>query len=127
VAYLVGVLDRPEALGRSFDIGGADVLTYEQMLERAARVQNGSAVPVISVPVPQDGVLGDVVAAVSSYGLSALTGVDVATGRNLIASMDTEVVVADDAIREIVDLDPLGYDDMVRLALGDRLREAEGL
>lgn len=127
VAYLVGVLDRPEALGRSFEIGGADVLTYEDMLRRAAAVQGGTDVPVVSVPVPVPGVVGDVVAAASSYGLAALTEVDVATGRNLIESMDTEVVVTDHSIRDLVELEPMGYDDMVRLALGDRLREGEPL
>lgn len=125
VAYLVGVLDRPEALDRSFEIGGADVLTYEDMLRRAALVQNGQDVPVVSVPVISEGIVGDAVATVSSYGLAALTEVDVATGRNLIESMGTEVVVTDDAIRELVDLEPMGYDAMVRLALGDRLREGE--
>jgi uncharacterized protein YbjT (DUF2867 family) len=127
VAYLVGVLDRPETFGRSYDIGGADVLTYEEMIERAARLQNGTTVPVVSVPVSKKGILGDVVAVAASYGLAALTDVDLATGSNLIASMGTEVVVTDHAIREIVDLEPLGYDDMVRLALGDRLREGETL
>ncbi|MCW2843890.1 MAG: hypothetical protein JWN22_1806 [Nocardioides sp.] len=131
VAYLVGVLDRPEAFGRSFEIGGADVLTYEEMLRRASVVQSGRDVPVVSVPLINDGVVGDVVgdvvATVSSYGLAALTEVDVATGRNLVESMDTEVVVTDDSIRGVVDLEPMGYDDMVRLALGDRLREGEPL
>ena len=37
VRYLVGVLDHPEAVGRVFEIGGPDVLTYAEMLRRAAR------------------------------------------------------------------------------------------
>lgn len=127
VAYLVGVLDHPRAIGRTFEIGGADVLTYEDMLQRAARVQGDQEVPVVSVPVPQRGIAGAAVARASSYGLAALTEVDVATARNLIGSMGTEVVVTDHSIDEVVDLEPLGYDDMVRLALGDRLREGEDL
>ena len=33
VKYLVGVLETPETRGKSFDIGGSDVLTYRQMME----------------------------------------------------------------------------------------------
>ncbi|MEW6672981.1 MAG: SDR family oxidoreductase [Thermodesulfobacteriota bacterium] len=32
VKYLVGVLETPETAGKSFDIGGSDILTYEMML-----------------------------------------------------------------------------------------------
>ena len=51
VRYLVGVLDEPAAVGRVFEIGGADVLTYGEMLRRAASVRNGRSVPLVSVPV----------------------------------------------------------------------------
>lgn len=127
VTYLVGVLDHPQAAGRVFEIGGADVVTYEDMLARAAKVQEGEDVPLISVPLPDNSVVDAVVAKASSYGLAALTEVDVDTAKNLIESMSTEVVVSDDSIREVVDLEPMGYDEMVRLALGDRLREAEAV
>ena len=36
--------------------------------------------------------------------------------------MDNEVVVKDDSIREVVPFETMGYDDMVREALADRLR-----
>ncbi|MBB6628428.1 NAD(P)H-binding protein [Nocardioides sp. KIGAM211] len=127
VAYLVGVLDHPDALGRTFEVGGADVLSYGQMLQRAAAVQSGRDVPIVSVPVPQRGLVGGAVTLASSVGLAALTDVDLATGRHLLGSMSTEVVVTDDAIRAVVDLEPMGYEDMVRLALGDRLRAGETL
>ena len=41
VRYLVGVLDLPEAAGRAFDIGGPEVLTYEDMMRRVARSRAG--------------------------------------------------------------------------------------
>ena len=127
VTYLVGVLDHPQAAGRVFEIGGADIVTYEDMLARAAKVQEGEDVPLISVPLPDNSLVDAVVARASSYGLAALTEVDVDTAKNLIESMSTEVVVSDDSIREVVDLEPMGYDEMVRLALGDRLRDAEAV
>ena len=36
--YLVGAADLSAEVSRGFDIGGPDVLTYEQMMQRYARV-----------------------------------------------------------------------------------------
>jgi uncharacterized protein YbjT (DUF2867 family) len=115
VRYLVGVLDNPDAMNRIFEIGGSEVLTYREMLQRAAKIQNGRDVPIVVVPVltPQ----------LSSQWLALVTDVDARTGRNLIESMNNEVVVHDDSIREVVPIETMGYDDMVREALADRLRD----
>jgi uncharacterized protein YbjT (DUF2867 family) len=119
IRYLVGVLDNPDAMDRVFEIGGNEVLTYRDMLRRAAKIQNGRDVPIVVVPVltPQ----------LSSQWLALVTDVDARTGRNLIESMDNEVVVQDDSIREVVPFEPMGYDDMVREALADRLRDQGAL
>src|SRR5512145_83678 len=114
VRYLVGVLDNEEAMGRVFEVGGPEVLTYRDMLRRASKIQNGRDVPIIVVPV--------LTPDLSSRWLSLVTDVDARTGRTLIESMDNEVVVKDDSIREVVPFEPMGYDDMVREALADRLR-----
>ena len=53
----------------------------------------------------------------SSYWLALVTDVDVTTGRNLIDSMGTEVVVTDRSIQEIVPGAPLPYDEAVRRAV----------
>ena len=55
----------------------------------------------------------------SSYWLALVTDVDVTTGRNLIDSMGTEVVVTDHTIRDIVPFEPLPYAEAVRRALED--------
>ena len=125
VRYLVGVLDHPQALGRVFEVGGADVLSYEDMLKRAALIQNNRDVPVVSVPLSGGDLVTDVVARASAYALSLLTDVDADTARTLIGSMDTEVVVSDSSIDEVVLLEPLGYEEMVTLALEERLAEGD--
>jgi uncharacterized protein YbjT (DUF2867 family) len=114
VRYLVGVLDNEEAKGRVFEVGGPEVLTYRDMLRRASKIQNGRDVPIVVVPV--------LTPDLSSRWLSLVTDVDARTGRTLIESMDNEVVVKDDSIREVVPFETMGYDDMVREALADRLR-----
>ena len=51
VRYLVGVLDNPDALGRVFEIGGPEVISYRDMLRRASKIQQGRDVPIVVVPV----------------------------------------------------------------------------
>lgn len=123
VRYLVGVLDNEQAHARTFEVGGPDVLTYGEMMRRASIIQNGRDVPIVKVPMLSDRLTRAVTTELSSYWLSLFTQADRMTGRNLIESMSTEVVVTDDSIREVVPFEPMGYDDMVRVALSDRLRE----
>jgi len=112
VRYLVGVLEPEEARGRTFEVGGPDVLSYAEMLQRVARIRFGRALPIMVVPLLTPGL--------SSRWLALVTDVDVATGRNLIDSMTNEVVVRDSSIRQVVPGEPMGYDDAVRRALADR-------
>jgi len=123
VAYLVGVLGNDRAVGRVFEVGGPTVLTYADMLTTVARLQKGRDVAVVPVPMVGGGLVDGLVARASSHFLALTTGSDAATGRNLIGSMEHEVVVTDDAIRSVVDLEPMDFEDMVRVALGDRLRD----
>jgi uncharacterized protein YbjT (DUF2867 family) len=109
--YLVGVLGLPEARGRTFEIGGPDVLRYIDMMQRAAAVQ-GKRLPNISVPL--------LTPHLSSLWLSLVTDVDTATARNLVDSMNNEVIVTDHSIEDLVPGSSLGYDDAVRQALADR-------
>ena len=39
VAYLAGVAGREETFGETFDLGGPDVMTYREMIERVARLR----------------------------------------------------------------------------------------
>ncbi len=112
VRYLVGVCDREEAFGRVFEIGGPDQLTYVDMLRVAAEIEKGRSVPIVEVPV--------LTPRLSSYWLALVTDVDVTTGRNLIDSMGTEVVVTEQSIRDVVPGEPLSYEEAVRRALQER-------
>jgi uncharacterized protein YbjT (DUF2867 family) len=112
IRYLVGVAGREEALGRVFEVGGPDQLTYREMLEIASEVRAGKRVPIIEVPL--------LTPRLSSYWLALVTDVDVTTGRNLIESMDVEVLVREHSIRDLVPGDPLSYKESVRRALEER-------
>jgi uncharacterized protein YbjT (DUF2867 family) len=109
IRYLVGVADEPRALGRVFEIGGPERLTYLEMLQVASEVTTGRRVPIVPVPV--------LTPRLSSYWLALVTDIDVTTGRNLIDSMSTEVVVTDQSILEIVPGKSVPYAEAVRRAL----------
>jgi len=107
LSYLAGVLDEPRAMGETFDIGGPEVLTYQTMLLRYAAVR-GLRRWILPVPV--------LTPRLSSYWLYFVTSTSYALARNLVDSMKVDVVVRDDRIRALVPLDPIPYDEAVRLA-----------
>lgn len=111
IRYLAGVVGVTEAYGRIFEIGGPEQMTYLEMMRAAAEITNGRRVPIVTVPV--------LTPRLSSYWLALVTDVDVTTGRNLIDSMGTEVVVTDTSIRDLVPGEPLSYEEAVRRALAE--------
>lgn len=116
IRYLVGVVDEEQARGRVFEIGGTEELTYLEMMQVAAQAMNGRTIPIVGVPL--------LTPRLSSYWLALVTDVDATTGRNLVDSMSTEVVVRDTSIRDVVPGDPLSYAESVRRALAERAAAA---
>jgi uncharacterized protein YbjT (DUF2867 family) len=123
VRYLVEVLDRPDAAGRAFEIGGPDVLSYADMVRRVGELTHR---PTVVLPVPLLATLlrpplSHLWAAGHwiSLALAVTTDVDIPTSRALIASMAHEMVVRDRGIRELVPFDPMSYDQAVRAALAE--------
>ncbi len=102
-----------KAIGRTFEIGGPDVLRYIEMM-RAGRPCQGQAAVHDRRPAAHD---RPVVALAR-----AVTDVDHKTARNLVDSMSNEVVVHDTSIHDVVPGDDIGYDEAVRRALADRAR-----
>ena len=115
VTYLAGVIDNDAAIGRVFEIGGPDELSYLEMMQQAAEVMNGHRLPIVTVPVlsPQ----------LSARWIGFVTDVDTTTGRNLIDSMSTEVVVHDHSIKDVVPFEPASYQEAVRRAIEESRTE----
>jgi uncharacterized protein YbjT (DUF2867 family) len=111
VRYLLGVLGKPAATGQTFEIGGPEVLRYDQMLRRIAAVRGR---PLWILPVPL------LSPSLSSCWLSLVTDVDTRAGRAIVDSMTNEVIVEDTRIRHVVPFQPIGFDAAVGQALGER-------
>ena len=107
--YLVGCAVDASTAGQDYDIGGPEVLTYEQMMRRCARAM-GRREPLI-VPVP---VLSP---ELSSRWAGFVTEVDRRVAKPLVESLRVETIAKETRIREIVPFELLGFDDAVRRAL----------
>ena len=112
IRYLVEVLELETAKGRVFEVGGPEVLTYAEMMQRVAHLHHHRPLPMLTVPL--------LTPRLSSYWLALVTDVDTATARNLVDSMSNEVVVTDNPISDIVSATPMGYDDAIREAFRQR-------
>ena len=116
--YLVGAATLPPHVSRRFDIGGPDVLTYREMMQRYAAV--AGLRPRIIVPVPL------LTPRLSGHWVNIVTPVPAAIAKPLVRSLVNEVVCAEHDLEEHVPDPPeglLGFDDAVRLALL-RVKEA---
>jgi uncharacterized protein YbjT (DUF2867 family) len=110
VRNLVGVARMPEARGQSFDVGGPDVLSYKEMIERIAHIR-GRRHLVIEVPVLSP--------RLSSYWLHLVTPVRAGIARPLIEGLRNPTVVRNDRLRALLPFPLTSFDDAARAALSN--------
>jgi uncharacterized protein YbjT (DUF2867 family)/glyoxylase-like metal-dependent hydrolase (beta-lactamase superfamily II) len=108
LAYLLAARDLPMSGSRVFEIGGADRVSYGDVMTEYAR-QRGLRRLMLPVPV--------LTPRLSSLWLGLVTPIYARVGRKLIDSMRHETVVRDDAALEIFDIRPRGIHDAIASAL----------
>lgn len=109
--YLISALDVPESADQIIEIGGADVLTYAEMMLIYARVRGLRRV-LISVPLLSP--------RLSSYWVHWITPIPATMARPLIEGLRNEVIVRDDKARRLFPhIEPIGYEQAVRRALDE--------
>ncbi|GIG22836.1 NAD(P)-dependent oxidoreductase [Cellulomonas chitinilytica] len=110
--YLVGAAAMPSDVSRGFDIGGPEVLTYRDMMQRYAAVAGLRRRLVVGV--------GVLTPRLSSLWVSLVTPVPAGLARPLVESLVHEVVCDEHDIAAHVPDPPgglVGFDRAVRLAL----------
>ncbi len=109
--YLVAALGTPESSGRIIEIGGADVLTYGDLLRGYARAR-GLKRWLVPVPV--------LTPRLSSYWVHLVTPIPAAFAGPLIQGLRNDVVVRDDTARRLFpEIRPLDYATALQLALAN--------
>jgi uncharacterized protein YbjT (DUF2867 family) len=109
LSYLVAALDADRSVGREIEIGGPDVLTYAEMLDRMAAALGISPRPRIPVPL--------ITPWLSSLWIGLVTPVDAGVARPLIEGLALPTVVVDPSGMELFDIDPIGFDEALRNAV----------
>lgn len=107
IKFLTGVMLREDTYNRNFDIGCREVLTYRQMLLGYARVRRLRRY-IFTVPV--------MTPRLSSYWLYFVTNTTYPLAVNLVNSMKIDVVARDNRLAELLGVEPLSYEEAVRLA-----------
>ncbi|GLB48865.1 SDR family oxidoreductase [Neptunitalea lumnitzerae] len=105
--YLIHVLNDPFCFNKGFDVGGANVLTYKDMLLHYSKIR-GLNLRMITVPV--------MTPKLSSYWLYFVTSTSYKLAVNLVDSMKMEVVAKDNSLQEHFNHTPLGYDEAIKAA-----------
>lgn len=108
ISYLAACPADERTSGRTFDIGGPEVLTYREMMERLARIE-GRKLCIIPVPVLSP--------KLSSYWVGFITPVSPSVSMPLIEGLRNEVICRESAIRDLIPLRLTTYDEAVQKAL----------
>ncbi len=107
--YLIAALETPESAGEIIEIGGADVLTYGDMMLGYARAR-GLKRRLIPIPI--------LTPRLSSYWVHLVTPIPATVAQPLIEGLRNEVIVRDDTARRLFpEIVPFGYQRAVELAL----------
>lgn len=117
--YLVGSAAMPPEVNRAFDIGGPDVITYRDMMQRYAAVAGLKPRRIIPTPLLSP--------SLSSHWVGLVTPVPNSIARPLVDSLVHDVVCEEHDIAEYVPDPPeglVGFERAVELALA-RVRDLD--
>jgi uncharacterized protein YbjT (DUF2867 family) len=112
--YLVQAPSIDEARAREIQIGGPEVLTYGEMLDRTADVLGLRRRPRIPVPL--------LTPWLSSLWIGLVTPVDAGVARPLVEGLATPTVVTDSSAADLFDVRPIDFDEALRRALAEDAR-----
>jgi uncharacterized protein YbjT (DUF2867 family) len=106
--YLVAAAELPPEVNRTFDIGGPDVLTYREMIQRYARVTDHGSRAIFTVPV--------LTPWLASHWVGLVTPVPSGIAKPLVGSLIHEVVCRENDLDGMVGAPEggaMGFDDAV--------------
>jgi uncharacterized protein YbjT (DUF2867 family) len=106
--FLVKAGDVPESQSREIQLGGPDVLSYGEMLDRMADVLGRPRRPKLRVPL--------ITPWLSSLWIGLVTPVDAGVARPLIEGLSTPTVVTDPSGAALFDLAPMPFVEALRRA-----------
>lgn len=110
IGYLVGCLEEERTAGETFDIGGPEILTYRDMMEKFAAIEK---LWNFIIPVPF------LTPKLSSYWVGLFSSVKSSIAMPLIEGLKNEVICRDNRIRDLVPIPLTRYEEAVKKALAE--------
>jgi uncharacterized protein YbjT (DUF2867 family) len=114
VEYLRRAPDVSESAGREVQIGGPDVLSYADMLDRMALAMDLRPRPKLPVPF--------ITPWLSALWLGLVTPVDTNVARPLVEGLTTDTVITDPSGAEPFGIVPVSFDEALARALAEERR-----
>ena len=108
VEYLSRAVETPETAGMTLEIGGPEVLTYQEMMRRTAAAMDNR---LMIVPVPV------LTPKLSVYWIDLVTNTPPSISHPLIEGLRNPVVVNDDTAQELLSVERTPFDEAVKRAL----------
>jgi uncharacterized protein YbjT (DUF2867 family) len=113
VTYLAAAAEEPRSAGHEVQIGGPEVLSYGDMLDRMALALGRRPRPKIPVPLLSP--------SLSAHWIGLVTPVDAGVARPLIEGLSTETVVTDPSGAALFDIEPIPLDEALSRAVKEEL------
>ncbi len=111
LAYLVGVLSHPETSGKTFDIGGPDILSYREMMQQYAGARGLAPRIIFRVPF--------LTPLLSAYWVDLVTPIPSGVAHPLIEGLRNEVVCRDNRIQDMIPVPLTPFTEAVKIAFSE--------
>lgn len=111
LSYLTGCLLNQRTSGKSFDIGGPDVLTYREMMQQYAEARGLARRLIFRVPF--------LTPLLSAYWVDLVTPVPSGVAHPLIEGLKSEVICRDNRIDDLIKIDKTPFREAVRTAFSE--------
>jgi len=116
ITYLVKSIDTNSTEGKSFDLGGPDVMSYIDMMRRYGKMIN-KPLKIIIIPF--------LTPRLSSYWIDLITPVKASLARPLIESLKHEAIVRDDSIMHIIPLKLKKFEEAINAARNEDKKQKD--
>jgi uncharacterized protein YbjT (DUF2867 family) len=110
VRYLTGVCGNEDAFGKTYDVGGPEVMSYADMIRRVGRIK-GRLPRLVEVPL--------LTPWLSALWIELVTPARAEVARPLVEGLRNPTVAKDERIRSLVSFDLTPFDEAARVALAE--------
>ena len=114
ITYLIKAIDSKDTEGKSFDLGGPDIMSYVDMMRRYGKMLDKS-IRIIIIPF--------LTPRLSSYWIDLITPVKASLARPLVESLKHEAIVRDDSVKHIIPLKLRRFEEAIEVARNEEKKQ----